>query len=79
MAPMNRQMQITVISIHDSGKASAEFTRLGKHLAVVQRIGESSNQSNAQDETEVAHAVHHKSLHLAKMAVGLLNQKPISK
>ena len=68
IAPMNRQMQITVISIQSvPGNASlASSRRLGEDLGVVQRAGIGDDQADAEDEAEVADAVDQEGLHVGE-------------
>jgi hypothetical protein len=54
--------------------------RSSKHIAVVQRATEvGQHQTDTQHETEVTHTVDQECLQVGKMAVGRLNQKPISR
>ena len=59
IAPMNRQMQITVISIQSlpGQRELGQLAALGEGLGVVQRAGVGDDQADAEDEAEVADAV----------------------
>jgi hypothetical protein len=61
-------MQITVISIQlGAGEAQlGQLFGLGEGLAVVQRAGIGSDQADAEDEAEVAHAVDQEGLHVGE-------------
>ena len=68
MAPMNRQMQITVISIQSvPGKPQlGQLAGLGEGLGVVQRAGIGDDQADAEDEAEVADAVDQEGLQVGE-------------
>ncbi len=50
----------------------AQLARLGEDLAVVQRAGVGGDQADAQDEAEVADAVHEERLHVGEDGRGLV-------
>ena len=72
IAPMNRQMQITVISIHSPPPGGVresdlrQLGRLGEGFGVVQRAGVGDDEADAQDEAEVADPVHQEGLHVGE-------------
>ena len=81
MAPMNRQMHATVISIQSvpGNVEPGQFGRLGEGLRVVERAAVGHHEADAEDEAEVADAVDDEGLHVGEDRRRLLYQKPISR
>ena len=50
-----------------------------RNLTVIQGAGIGGDQTDAENEAEVADPVDQEGLHVGEMAVGLLYQKPISR
>ena len=64
---------------HPAGARQIQLCKVvgfSKYLAIVQCAGVGSNQADAEDKTEVTHAVDEEGLHVGKNCSGLVEVKP---